>query len=206
MTTVALIEDDHDYRAGVERLLGETGRFEVIHSCGSAEAGWRALPLHLPQVALIDINLPGLPGPAMVARLHEKFPALRCVMLTMFDDADHLFAALRAGASGYLLKSAPPEEIVAGLDELLAGGAPMSRPIARRVLASFVRPSAADPGENVTQREREIMDQLARGLAYKEIAAALGISSATVKNHLYRIYEKLAVRSRTAAVVKWLGR
>jgi DNA-binding NarL/FixJ family response regulator len=117
-----------------------------------------------------------------------------------------LFTALQSGAAGYLLKSAPPEEIVSGLDELLAGGAPMSRPIARRVLASFVRPATADAGENVTQREREILDQLARGLAYKEIAAALGISTATVKNHLYRIYEKLAVRSRTEAVVKWLGR
>lgn len=206
MTTVALIEDDDDYRAGVERLLVETGRFEVIHSCGSAEDGWRELPKRLPRVALVDINLPGLPGPAIVARLHEKFPALRCVMLSMFDDADHLFAALQAGAAGYLLKSAPPEEIVTGLDELLAGGSPMSRPIARRVLASFVRPPAADAGENVTQREREILDQLARGLAYKEIAATLGISTATVKNHLYRIYEKLAVRSRTEAVVKWLGR
>jgi DNA-binding NarL/FixJ family response regulator len=206
MTTVALIEDDNDYRAGVERLLAETGRFQVIHSCGSAEEGWQELPRRLPQVALVDINLPGLPGPAIVARLHEKFPALRCVMLSMFDDADHLFAALQAGAAGYLLKSAPPEEIVTGLDELLAGGAPMSRPIARRVLASFVRPAPMEAGENVTQREREILDQLARGLAYKEIAAALGISTATVKNHLYRIYEKLAVRSRTEAVVKWLGR
>jgi len=128
-------------------------------------------------------------------------------MLTMFDDADHLFASLQAGAAGYLLKSAAPEEILLGLDELLAGGAPMSRPIARRVLASFDRSAAASGVRaELTGRERETMDHLARGLAYKEIAAVLGVSPATVKNHLYHIYEKLAVRSGTEAVAKWLGR
>ncbi len=206
MTTVALIEDDNDYRAGVERLLAETGRFSVLHSFDNAEEALRELPRRVPQIALVDINLPGQPGPTAVMRLREKCPTLRCVMLTMFDEAEHLFAALQAGAAGYLLKSMPPAEIVAGLDELLAGGAPMSRPIARRVLAAFARPVTAPVADEVTPREREIMDQLARGLAYKEIAAELGISSATVKNHLYRIYEKLAVRSRTEAVVKWLQR
>lgn len=206
MTTVALIEDDSEYREGVRRLLTESGRFAVERAFGSTEEALRELPRRPTQVALVDINLPGLPGPAGVLRLRDKCPALRCVMLTMFDDAEHLFAALQAGAAGYLLKSAPPEEIVAGLDELVAGGAPMSRPIARRVLAAFARPITPPLAEEITPREREIMDQLARGLAYKEIAAELGISTATVKNHLYRIYEKLAVRSRTEAVVKWLGR
>lgn len=211
VTDVALIEDDSEYREGVRRLLVESGRYAVDQMFGSAEDAVRELPQRPPPVALVDINLPGEPGPMAVLRLREKCPALRCVMLTMHDDAEHLFAALQAGAAGYLLKSAPPEEILAGLDELLAGGAPMSRPIARRVLAAFTRPAAPAPspltaGHELTPRERDIMDQLARGLAYKEIAAQLGISSATVKNHLYRIYEKLAVRSRTEAVVKWLGR
>lgn len=207
MTTVALIEDDSGYRAGIECLLRESGRFVLAGSFGSAEEGLGVLPRDPPQVVLCDINLPGLPGPAAVLRLRQSCPALRCVMLTMFDDADHLFAALQAGAAGYLLKSVPPEEILVGLDELLAGGAPMSRPIARRVLASFARPPAApDKRDELTVRERETMDHLARGLAYKEIAVALGISTATVKNHLYHIYEKLAVRSGTEAVAKWLGR
>ena len=206
LTTVALIEDDASYRRGIERLLAESGRFALAGSFGSAEEALVAIPRQIPQVALCDINLPGMPGPVAVHRLRRSCPTVRCVMLTTFGDAENLFAALEAGAAGYLLKSAPPEEILLGLDELLAGGAPMSRPIARRVLASFGRPvEGNDPRGELTARERETMDQLARGLAYKEIAAALGISTATVKNHLYHIYEKLAVRSGTEAVAKWLG-
>ncbi len=206
MFTVALLEDDLAYRRGIERLLADSGRFQLSGSYGSAEDALRGLPRQSPQVALCDINLPGMSGSAAVAQLRQRCPALRCVMLTMFDDAENLFAALQAGAAGYLLKSAPPEEIIEGLDELVAGGAPMSRPIARRVLASFARPAMRiDPRAELTARERETMDHLARGLAYKEISAALGISAATVKNHLYHIYEKLAVRSGTEAVAKWLG-
>lgn len=206
MITVALIEDDSAYRAGIERLLASSGRFALAGSYGSAEAALLELPARPPEVALVDIKLSGIPGPAAVHRLRQSCPTLHCVMLTMFDDADNLFAALQAGAAGYLLKSAPPEEIVAGLDEVLAGGAPMSRPIARRVLASFVRPVASqDVQAELTAREREVMDHLVRGLAYKEIAAKLGVSMATVKNHLYHIYGKLSVRSGTEAVAKWLG-
>lgn len=207
MITVALIEDDSAYRAGIERLLASSGRFVLAGSFGSAEAALLALPARPPQVALVDINLPGVPGPVAVHRLRQSCPALRCVMLTMFEDADNLFAALQAGSAGYLLKSAPPEEIIAGLDEVLAGGAPMSRAIARRVLASFARPAVSqDVQRELTVREREVMDLLATGMAYKEIAATLGVSTATVKNHLYHIYAKLAVRSGTEAVAKWLGR
>jgi len=212
MTTIALIEDDADYRAGLERMLAASGRFQLTGAFGSAEDALEHIPRQPPAVVLSDINLPGQPGPAAVLRLRQLCPATRCVMLTIFDDAENLFAALQAGASGYLLKSTPPAEILAGLDELLAGGAPMSRPIARRVLASFAKPMSSSPAGrgpvmgDVTAREREILDHLARGLAYKEIAAQLGISPATVKNHLARIYEKLEVRSRTEAAVKWLGR
>jgi DNA-binding NarL/FixJ family response regulator len=205
MTTVTLIEDDEPYRAGVERLLNESRRFKVEHAIGDAEEALQVLPGRPTDVALVDINLPGQPGPSAVLKLRETCPALRCVMFTIFDNAQHLFASLQAGAAGYLLKSATPEEILAGLDELIAGGAPMSRPIARRVLAAIARP-APKGLEEITPREIEIMNTLARGLAYEEIAAELGISAATVKNHLYRIYEKLHVRSRTEAVVKWLTR
>lgn len=207
MTTAALIEDDDSYREGIERLLVRSGRYAVIHSFNNAEDAVRALPKRPPQIAVVDINLPGVPGPAAVLRLRSSCPSLRCVMLTSFDDAENLFAALQAGAAGYLLKTSSAAEIIAGLDELMAGGAPMSRPIARRVLATFARPvSAPEPTVLLSAREQEVMDSLARGLADKEIAAALGISVATVKNHLYHVYEKLAVRSRTEAVVKWLGK
>jgi len=212
VTTVALIEDDADYRAGLERMLAASGRFQLTGAFGSAEEALEWIPRQPPAVILCDINLPGQPGPAAVRRLRSLYPETRCVMLTIFEDAENLFAALQAGALGYLLKSASPAEILAGLDEVLVGGAPMSRPIARRVLASFAKPAEAEPpvGDrattDVTPREREILDHLARGLAYKEIAGKLGISPATVKNHLARIYEKLEVRSRTEAAVKWLGR
>jgi DNA-binding NarL/FixJ family response regulator len=207
VTSVALIEDDAAYRSGVERLLAGSGRFVVAGSFGTAEAALAALPSAPPTLVLCDIQLPGMPGPAAVLRLRESCPQTRCVMLTTFDDAENLFAALQAGAAGYLLKTAPGN-ILAALDEVLAGGAPMSRAIARRVLAAFQRPAPAaqPPAEKLTPRETEIMTHLARGLADKEIAAQLGLSTPTVKNHLYRIYEKLAVHSRTEAVVKWLGR
>jgi DNA-binding NarL/FixJ family response regulator len=206
MTTVALIEDDDAFRDGIGRLLASSGRYRVAGSFGSTEEALQVLPRHPVQLVLCDINLPGQPGPTAVLRLRESCPETRCAMLTIFEDADHLFGALQAGAVGYLLKSEPPEQILAGLDELLAGGAPMSRPVARRVLAAFARPAAAAGCEEVTSREREILDLLARGMTYKEIAGQLGISPPTVKNHLARIYVKLAVRSRTEAVVKWLGR
>lgn len=206
MTPVALIEDDSEYRAGVERLLLSSGRYEVVAKYGSAEDALRELPQRSARLALMDVNLPGLPGPAAVLRLRESAPELRCVMLTMFDDTETLFSALQAGAVGYLLKTAP-QDILPALDEVLAGGAPMSRPIARRVLASFARPAApAVPAAELTTREREIMEHLCQGLADKEIATNLGISTATVKNHLYHVYEKLAVRGRTEAVLKWMRR
>lgn len=203
MTTVALIEDDPAYREGVARLLRATGRFDVAEAFDRAEDALRVLPRRPVEVALVDVNLPGQSGPWAVRRLRTTCPGLRCVMLTIFEDAENLFASLQAGAAGYLLKSSPAEDIVAGLDELLAGGAPMSRRIARRVLASFAQPAPSGI-DGVTPREAEIMNALARGLVYKEIAAELGISPATVKNHLYHIYEKLHVRSRTEAVMKWV--
>lgn len=207
VTTIVLIEDDSAYRTGLERMVAGSGRFALVGSFGSAEAALAALPAQPPAIVLCDINLPGIHGPAAVLKLRTLYPETRCVMLTIFDEAEHLFAALQAGAAGYLLKTSAPDEILSGLDELLAGGAPMSRPIARRVLGSFARPVTPPPPDSAapTKREQEILELLSRGLAYKEIAAQLGISPATVKNHLARIYEKLAVRSRTEAVVRWLG-
>jgi len=206
VTSVALIEDDCEYRAGIERLLTDSGRYRVAAVFGTAEDALRELPKAPAQVALVDINLPGQQGPAAVLRLRERCPMMPCVMLTMSDDADNLFSALQAGAAGYLLKSAASADIIGGLDELLAGGAPMSLPIARRVLAAFSRP-ASEPTthETLTVREREIMIQLARGLPDKQIAEHLSISVPTVKNHLYRVYDKLSVHCRTEAVMKWLG-
>jgi DNA-binding NarL/FixJ family response regulator len=205
MITVALIEDNAVDREFIAALLKTSGRYVLQASYQSAEDAVKALARHPTEIALVDIELSGESGTQAVARLHERCPHLRCVMLTNYDDSERLFASLAAGAAGYLLKSDTPREILAGLDELMAGGAPMSRTIARRVLKSF-RERRERSAADLTGRETEIMEQLARSHTYKEIARKLGISTATVKNHLYRIYEKLGVRSRTEAVVRWLKR
>ena len=158
------------------------------------------------QIVLCDVQLKGMSGPAAVAQLHEHRPATRCVMLTHYDDIDTLNAAFAAEAVGYLLKSEPPQAILAALDELMAGGAPMSHVVARRMLASFKQGKSPSDRPAVTRREGEVMKLLSGGFTYKEIGRKLGISTATVKNHLARIYEKFGVHSRTEAVVLWLKR
>ncbi len=203
LTTIALIEDDDSYREYLEIILRGSGRFAIAGAFHSAAGALRGLPARGADVAFVDVRLAGASGIAALARLRERWPRMRCVVLTSSEDSADLFAALEAGAAGYLLKSDTRAQILAGLEEALLGGAPLSRSIARRVVSSFA--TATRPPE-LTDREREIMDELARGLTYKEIGRRLGISGATVKNHLYRIYEKLGVRSRTEAVVLWLRR
>ena len=206
MTTVALIEDDPDYRALMERHLQASPRHVLASSFTNAEDAVTLLMEWPAEVALVDIGLPGMSGTTAITHLRAQRPDLRCVVLTSRADDSTLFGALAAGAVGYLLKSDPPETILAGLDELMAGGVPLSRTVARRMLEFFHRPATSNRRVSVTPREKDILEALSRGRTYKEIAAQLGLSAATVKNHLNRIYEKLGVRSRTEAVVKWLGR
>jgi DNA-binding NarL/FixJ family response regulator len=207
MTTVAFVEDNEAYRRFLETIVGASRRYQVVGSFESVRAAAAGLAEHPVDIVLVDIQLRGHSGITAVTRLRERWPRTRCVMLTNSEDAVDLFAALEAGASGYLLKSDSREQILAALDETVAGGAPLSRTVARRVVGSFASPAKPVPAApTVTRREREIMDHLARGFTYKEIGRSLGISIATVKNHLSRIYDKLRVRSRTEAVVKWLKR
>jgi DNA-binding NarL/FixJ family response regulator len=206
LTTVALIEDDAVYRRLLEEIARHSKRYRVTGAFESAEAAMPLIVRDPPQIAIVDVNLPGRSGIDVVRQLRERCPDTRCLILTNHADEETIFAALEAGASGYLLKSDPPNEVLEGLDELVAGGSPLSRSTARHILKSFSRPRTADKHPALTGRERQIMDVLARGSTYKEIGKKLGISAATVKNHLYRIYEKLRVRSRTEAVVKWMKR
>ncbi len=207
MTTIALIEDNKAYRSLLEAIIGASRRYRIVGAFESIAAALAGLPTLGAEIAVVDIQLPDHSGIVGVSCLRERWPHLRCLMLTNSEEASDLFAALKAGASGYLLKSDSHQQILAGLDEVVAGGAPLSRSIARRVLGSFASKSDGfAESARVTQREREIMDELARGFTYKEIGRKLGISGATAKNHLYRLYKKLGVRSRTEAVVKWLSR
>ena len=206
MITVALVEDNPTYRALLEHTLASSARFKLAGSFASAELALTKLRKAPVQIVLCDVQLKGMSGTEAVAQLHEHRPATKCVMLTHYDDLATLNAAFAAGAVGYLLKTEPPPAILAALDEVMAGGSPMSRPVARRMLASFKHGKSPVIIPAVTQRESEVMKSLSGGNTYKEIGRKLGISTATVKNHLHRIYDKFGVRSRTEAVVLWLTR
>jgi DNA-binding NarL/FixJ family response regulator len=207
--SVAIIEDDSHFRKIAVDLLRASGRCEVVGDYASAEAALAEMPRAWPQVLLCDINLPGESGIVAVQKLRALRPELIGVILTVFDDSDKLFASLQAGAVGYLLKSESGAAMVAAVVEAAAGGSPMSRAIARKVVRHFAvaGPAAAPvpkPGPTLTSRETEVLQRLAQGARYKEIADQLTISIETVKNHLRKIYEKLQVSSRTEATAKFL--
>lgn len=204
VVSVAVVEDDARLRRSLERLLNLSPGFRCALSCCSGEDALKRIPLNPPDLVLMDIHLPKRSGIECTALLRQQLPQLQIVMLTVYDDAGTLFNALRAGACGYLLKRTPPEQILEGISEALRGGAPMSSEIARQVVAAFQQAApAGQPDEGLSPREHEILDQLLRGFANKEIAAHFLISVFTVKNHLRSIYEKLHVRSRTEVLAKY---
>jgi DNA-binding NarL/FixJ family response regulator len=203
--TVSIVEDDYDTRQHLAALLDGTTTLRCLHTYATGEKALADIPRHPPDVALVDINLPGMSGVECVARLKLLLPALPVLILTMYEENDLIFDALRAGANGYLLKSMPPEELLQALEEVQAGGAPMSMQIARKVVRYFHRPPAADAElGSLSPREYEVLALLAKGRLYKEIASELGITLGTVRTHQQRIYEKLHVQSRTEATVKFL--
>lgn len=204
VTTVALVEDDAGLRRTMERLLNFSPGFRCVCSCGSGEEAVKQIPRNPPDVVLMDIHLPNRSGIECAALLRQQLPKLQIIMLTVYDDSATLFKALRAGACGYLLKRARPDEILEAIHEAQRGGAPMSSEIARQVVAAFQEPTP--PGassEGLSRREQEILELLLRGFANKDIASQLSISVFTVKNHLRHIYEKLHVRSRTDVMLKF---
>jgi len=203
---VSIVEDDNRVRDSLARLIDRSPGFNCVSKHPSAEDALRDLPPHQPNVVLMDINLGGMSGVDCVRLLKEILPGTNVMMLTVYENTDHIFSALSAGASGYLLKQTPPEELLAAIQELNRGGSPMSSHIARKVVASFQSPApAARETANLSPREKEVLDHLAKGFLYKEIAEALGIGYDTVHTHIRRVYEKLHVRSRAQAVAKHLG-
>jgi DNA-binding NarL/FixJ family response regulator len=205
--TVAIVEDDAGVRRSLEWLLKSSTEFACVGACGSAEEALRLLPKAAPQVVLMDINLPNRSGIECTARLKELAPGAQVVMITVYDESEKVFNALRAGASGYILKRAAPERILQAIREVHAGGVPMSSEIARKVLGAFREPApAASDEERLSRREQEILESLAQGCSNKEIADKLSISIETVTWHLRHIYGKLHVRSRTQAALMFLSR
>lgn len=202
---VGIVEDNAGVRENWAKLISAEPGFECVDACESGEAALKQLPVLRPDVVLMDINLPGMSGIECTALLRHKLPQTQVLMVTVYADHEHVFEALKMGASGYLLKCTEPSELIRAVADVIQGGAPMTGQIARRVIAAFRRPAAnAEGGVRLTPREEEILNWLAQGFANKEIAARLGTSVETVRVHVRHIYEKLHVHSRTEAVAKFL--
>ena len=205
MITVAIVDDEKELCASIAAFVNGSPGFHCVSTYHSAEAALERLPMEKPDVVLMDIHLPNMSGVECTRRLKELCPSVQILMLTVYEDNERVFGALKAGASGYLLKRADPAEILHAIQDVKQGGAPMSSQIARRVVQSFRDTTgAAAKTENLSQREEEILQHLSKGYSTKEIADRLSVSVNTVRTHLQHIYEKLHVRSRTEAVVKFL--
>ena len=203
--TVSIVDDEADLRKHIAGYLAAAGNIRCVSAYASAEEALRHLPQDKPDVILMDINLGDMDGIECVRRLTVLMPAAQVLMLTVFEDTEQIFRALTAGASGFLLKRLAPKKLLEAIEEVCAGGSPMSTPIARKVVQSFKSvPAKGDESTELSERERAVLDGLAAGLAYKQIAGQLGISIHTVRNYIRRIYEKLHVCSRTEAVAKFL--
>ena len=204
--TVAIVEDDAQVRQSLAGILKRGSGVVCVGEHGNAEEAVREIPRVQPKVVLMDINLPGMDGVHCVRRLSELAPATQVVMLTVYDDTDAIFNSLAAGAHGYLLKPISSEQLLLAIRDVYAGGAPMTSDIARKVVHAFKQPAPATAEtENLSAREQEVLDFLAKGYLYKEIAEQLNISYGTVHTYIERIFKKLHVRSRAQAVAKYLG-
>lgn len=204
---VAIVEDDEVLREALRESLSAAAGVEVVGVHSTGEDFLAALPAEHPDVALMDIGLPGMDGVEAVRRAKAQLPALQVMMCTVRDDDDSLFEALIAGATGYLLKDADPTQLHDAVKDLHSGGSPMSPGIARRVINALAgQRSPAPEIERLTERERHVLHELAQGYRYKEIADRLGISMDTVRTHVRNLYEKLQVSSRTDALNKLFPR
>lgn len=208
--SVAIVEDNNDIRYALEQII-ESSDFTLAGSCVTGEEALVKLPILSPDVVLMDIGLgDGVNGIEAVRELKISNPEIRFMMCTIYDEDEKIFEALRAGASGYILKKTSPAKLLEGIKELLEGGAPMSSQIASKVVAAFQHKSITTTLGNtldvLSKRENEILQMLSTGLLYKEISDKLTISSETVRKHVYHIYEKLHVSNRVEAVNKYFGR
>ncbi len=206
MTKVALVEDSAPMRRNLERMLRRATGVRCVCACGTAEEALAQIPRAQPEVVLMDINLPGASGIDCTARLKRQMPGLQVIMLTVYEDTNSIFSALKAGACGYLLKRSSPGQILEAITTIRNGGAPMTSEIARKIVMTFQSPPpSAAAATTLSARELEILELLSQGKVSKEIAGQLSISYHTVRVHLKHIYEKLHVRSQAEAMVKYMA-
>ena len=204
MIKVGIVEDNKTVREGFETLLNRTAGFQCVCTCATVAEALRQIPRAQPDVVLMDIQLPDSTGVECTAKIKEQMPAVHIVIVTVYEDSERIFQALRAGACGYLLKRAQPEKVIAAIREAHEGGVPMTPEIARKVIGQFRQQAAAAAQvQDLSDREREVLELVMQGLGNKTIADRLGVTVAAVKWHLQHIYEKLHVHSRTEAALKF---
>lgn len=204
MTKIAIVEDNRIIRESLTEFVQADPECRCVCACATAEEALKVIPKREPDIVLMDIQLPSLSGIECTAQLKQLLPSVHIIMVTVYEDTERIFKALRAGACGYLLKRCSPEELIAAVREVRQGGAPMSREIARKVIASFQEPlAAAAEVEGLSPREKGILELLAEGFPNKQIADRLGLTDGTVRWHLRHVYHKLHVRSRTEAALKF---
>jgi DNA-binding NarL/FixJ family response regulator len=203
VTKIAIVEDDSRFRRSLIKVIESASALECVAACGTGAEALKQIPGAKPEIVIMDLNLPDASGAEVTAGLKSELSDLKVIVLTVYNDADSIFGALRAGASGYLLKQATAQEILEAIEIARIGGAPMTNEIARKVLAAFREPTPEpDGGEALAPREREILVLVAQGYANKEIADRLALSVGTVCWYLHEVYRKLHVQSRTQAVNK----
>lgn len=207
MIKIAIVEDDKTTREGLEMIINLAPGFQCVCTCTTAEEALRTLPAQTPEVVLMDIQLPRMSGVECVAHLKELLPSVQVIMVTVYEDPDRIFCALRAGACGYLLKRCTPEQVIAAIREVQQGGVPMSSEIARKVIGHFqTQGTMTAEVEKLSTREREVLDLVVHGFSNKEIADRLSVSTEAIRWHLKHIYQKLHVHSRTEAALKFRPR
>lgn len=209
--SVCIVDDNSDLRNALEEIVTMSEGYKCVGTLGTAEEAVTRIPLLKPDVVLMDINLGSVEsGIDCVRDLKQKVPETNFMMCTVYEDDEKIFEALSAGASGYILKKTAPARLLEAIRELYQGGAPMSSQIARKVVAAFQHKNNStvvnEELDELSNREKEILEHLSKGLMYKEIAAELYISPETVRKHVYHIYEKLHVTNRIEAVNKYFGR
>ena len=203
--TLAIVEDLDEVREGLKNFLALSPEFNVLQTYKTAEDASQSIPHIQPDIVIMDINLPGMSGIECIREIRKKKIPTQFMMFTVYENDEKVFEALKAGASGYLLKNTGLIHIIESLKELHEGGSPMSANIARKLVKSFQDDGKEDLPANLTllsMRENEVLQWLAHGLLYKEIAEKLNISTSTVRQHIHRIYEKLHVQNRTEAINK----
>lgn len=203
---VAIVEDQKTIRELLYQMVEQSEECECVSLCSNGMEAIDQLPLAQPNVVLMDIHMPGINGIEVIKKLRSKMPNTQFLMCTIYEEEDHIFESLQSGATGYIVKNTPADEMIAAIKDIYRGGSPMSSVIARKVISSFQPSKTENTDYNLTEREWEVLQSLARGLRYKEIAESQFVTIDTIRTHVRNIYKKLEVKTRTEAVNAAFGK